>query len=112
MTLPVEALVDTSSEWTWLPGGMLRDLGVASRKKKVMPAANKESVERDVAYVILYAKGRETAEKVVLAEPGDAVVIGVHALEGFGIKMEESAHGFVSLTTLAAFSGTSLRKAA
>ena len=112
MTLPVEALVDTSSELTWLPGGMLRAIGVAPRKKKVLPTANQETVERDVAFVILHANGRETAEKVVFAEPGDPVVIGVRALEGFGIKMDEPARRFVSLTALAAFNGTSLRKAA
>jgi predicted aspartyl protease len=110
LTLPVEALVDTSSELTWLPGGMLRAIGVKPRKKKVIPTANKETVERDVAHVILYANGHETPEKVVLAEPGDPLVIGVHALEGFGIKTDEQR--FVSLTALAAFSGTSVRKAA
>ena len=112
LTLPVEALVDTSSELTWLPGGMLRSIGVKPHKKKVVPAANKETVERDVAEVILSANGHETAGEVVLAEPGDRVVIGVRALAGFGVNTDEPTHRFVSLTALAAFSGTSLRKAA
>jgi hypothetical protein len=60
-----------------------------------------------VGYAILRANGSEIAVGVVFARPGDAVRIGTQALAGFGVKMDDLAHRFVSITTLAAFTAKS-----
>ncbi len=96
------ALVDTSTDLTWLPGAVLRDIGVAPRRRRLFEAAGK-IVEREVGYVILRANGYETADEVIFAEPGDALRVGVRSLEGFGVKMDNQTHRFIDMQTLAAF---------
>jgi hypothetical protein len=102
MMLPVEALVDTSSELTWLPAGMLRGIGITARQKRFFAVPNKLMVEREVGHALLQANGHNVEGDVVFAEPGDPLVIGVRALEGFGVTIE--AQRFVPVTALAAFS--------
>jgi predicted aspartyl protease len=102
-TQPLEALVDTSSDLTWLPGEVLWTIGVTPRRKRYFPTPDKGPVVRGVGYVILRANGRETAEDVVFGEWGDSMLIGVRTLESFGIATDEVTHRFVSLTAMAAF---------
>jgi predicted aspartyl protease len=101
-TPPLEALVDTGSELTWLPAEVLLKIGVAPRRKRAFLTATKQAVERDVGYAILRANGYETADEVVFAEPGDLTLLGVRTLEGFGVMVDNIAHRFVATTTLAA----------
>jgi len=101
-TPPIEALVDTGSELTWLPAELLAGIGVAPRRKRSFHAATKQSIQRDVGYVILRADNYETTDEVVFAEPGDMTLLGVRTLEGFGVMVDNIAHRFVATTTLAA----------
>jgi hypothetical protein len=102
MTLPVEALVDTSSDLTWLPAGMLRGIGITARQKRFFAVPNKLMVEREVGSAVLQANGHNIEGDVVFAEPGDPLILGVRALEGFGVTVE--AQRFVPITALATFS--------
>ena len=101
-TPPMEALVDTDSELTWLPADVLLKIGVTPRRKRAFLTATKQAVEREVGYAILRANGYETADEVVFAEPGDLTLLGVRTLEGFGVMVDNIAHRFVATTTLAA----------
>jgi predicted aspartyl protease len=101
-TPPLEALVDTGSELTWLPTDALLKIGVAPRRKRAFHTATKQAIQRDVGYAILRAEGYETVEEVVFAEPGDMTLLGVRTLEGFGVMVDNIAHRFVATTTLAA----------
>lgn len=102
-TLPLEALVDTSSELTWLPGEVLWKIGVTPRRKRYFSTPDKGDVVRGVGQVILRANSHETAEEVVFGEAGDPMVVGVRTLEAFGVNTDEQTHRFVSLTAMAAF---------
>jgi clan AA aspartic protease len=101
-TPPIAALVDTGSELTWLPADVLRQIGVAPRRKRTFATATKQLVTRDVGYAILSAEGYETTDEVVFAEPSDTVVLGVRTLEGFGVVVDNIAHRFVAQTTIVA----------
>jgi predicted aspartyl protease len=102
-TLPLEALVDTSSDLTWLPGEVLWTIGVTPRRKRYFPTRDKGTVVRGVGSVILRANGREILDDVIFGEQGDAMLIGVRTVEGFGIATDEVTHRFVSLSAMAAF---------
>jgi len=102
VTAPVEALVNTASELTWLPGAALNAIGVAPQRKQIVDTRTKQIVERNTGWVMLHANGRKTREEVVLAEPGDAIMIGSRALPGLGVRMDEPEHGFIAMTTLMA----------
>lgn len=102
VTPPLEALVDTGSELTWLPADVLLKIGVTPRRKRPFLTATKQSIQRDVGYAILRANGYETTDEVVFAEPGDMTLLGVRTIEGFGVMVDNIAHRFVATTTLAA----------
>ena len=101
-TPPVEALVDTGSELTWLPADLLTQTGITPRRRRTFQTATKQVVERNVGYAILRVEGYESVDEVVFAEPGDLALLGVRSLEGFGVAVDNIGHRFVSTTTLVA----------
>jgi len=46
-------------------------------------------------------EGFETADEVVFAEPGDATLLGVRTVEGFGVTVDSIGHRFIARTTMA-----------
>jgi predicted aspartyl protease len=101
-TPPVEALVDTGSELTWMPSELLHAAGILPRRKRTFLTATRQTVTRDVGYAILAAEGFETADEVVFGEPSDLVLLGVRTVEGFGVLVDNIAHRFVAQTTTVA----------
>ena len=101
VTPPIEALVDTGAELTWLPESMLVKIGISARSKKTFVTATGEQVERKVTYLILRAEGFETIDEVVLGEKGDLTLLGVRTLEGFSVMVDNIAHRFVARASLA-----------
>ena len=101
-TPPVEALVDTGSELTLLPGELLMAAGIAPRRKRVFATVTQQKIERDVGYAILAAEGYETNDEVVFAQPGDMALLGVRTLEGFGVMVDNVGHRFVATATIVA----------
>lgn len=101
-TKPLEAMVDTSSELTWLPSEALRGAGITPRRKRIFATATQEKVEREVGYAILSAEGYETNDEVVFAQSGDMTLLGVRTLEGFGVMVDNIGRRFVATTTIVA----------
>jgi predicted aspartyl protease len=99
---PIEVLVDTGAELTWLPAEMLEKIGVQPRRKRTFQTATKQLIEREVGYAILRAEGYETTDEVVFALPTDLNLLGVRTIEGFGVMVDNIAHRFVATTTLVA----------
>lgn len=102
MTVPVEVLVDTGSELTWLPADVLQAAKISPLRKRAFLKATKQTVERPIGYAILRAENYETIDEVVFAEPGDMYLLGVRTLEGFGVMVDNIDHRFVATTTLVA----------
>lgn len=101
-TQPLEALVDTGSELTWLPADFLTGVGITPRRKRILVTATQQKIEREVGYAILSAEGYETIDEVVFAEPGDMTLLGVRTLEGFGVMVDNIGHRFVATATVVA----------
>ena len=82
-------LVDSGSEFTWVPAEKLKEAGIEVRKRDVpFRMANGQIVTRDVGYAILRADGFETVDEVVFAQPGDLRLLGSRTLEGFGATVD------------------------
>ena len=82
-------LVDTGSEYTWLPEEDLKQLSISPRKKDVpFIMANGEIITREVGYAILYVDTFETIDEVVFGRPGDLSLLGARTLEGFGAAVD------------------------
>ena len=101
-TPPIDVLVDTGSELTWLPSDRLTAIGVAPRRPRIFRTATGTSVERQVGYAVLSAEGYETIDEVVFAEAGDLALLGVRTVEGFGVMVDAVGHRFVAVSTVAA----------
>src|SRR2546430_17000595 len=74
-TAPMETLVDTDSELTWLPAAALQQIGILPRRDRTFATATKQIVKRQVGYAILRAEGYETTDEVGFAEPGDMTLL-------------------------------------
>ncbi|OLE80603.1 MAG: hypothetical protein AUF76_14540 [Acidobacteria bacterium 13_1_20CM_2_65_9] len=101
-TPPIEALVDTGSELTWLPADVLGQVGITPRRKRTFLTATRQTVTRDVGYAILASEGFETADEVVFAQPSDLTLLGVRTIEGFGVAVDHVGHRFVAQTSIVA----------
>ena len=99
-TPPVEVLVDTGAELSWLPKQLLIDVGINPRGKKRFMTATNQIVERDFGYAILSAEGFTTNDEIVFAEQGDMALLGVRTLEGFSVMVDNIGHRFVATTSL------------
>jgi predicted aspartyl protease len=82
-------LVDTGSEFTWLPGEELRRIGIEPVKKGLqIQMANGQVITRSVGYAILRVDKYETTDEVVFAEKGDLALLGSRALEGMNVQVD------------------------
>jgi predicted aspartyl protease len=99
-TPPIEVMVDTGSELSWLPKKDLLDIGLKPECKKRFELANKQVVERDIGYAILTAEGFATNDEVVFAEDGDMSLLGVRTVEGFSVMVDNIGHRFVATASL------------
>ena len=99
---PVDCLVDTGSELSWLPKEILQQIGVEARKTRQFKMADGQILTRSVGYAILQCGEFETTDEVVYAEPGDIKLLGVRTLEGFGVMADPIGHRLVAVSTLAA----------
>lgn len=83
-----EVMVDTGSEYNWIPRAELEALGIEPQRVDRFETADGRVLEREVAFALLYAGGRSTAAAVVFAEPGDLVLLGAHGLEGLNLRVD------------------------
>ena len=85
-------IVDTGSEFTWLPEPLLEEAGVTPAKQdepfvtarlSSPKSADGRTLHRPTGYAILRSSDFETVDEVVFGRPGDLVLLGAHTLEGF-----------------------------
>ncbi len=92
-----ELLVDTGSEYSWLPEAILTSIGIEVRKPKLQfVMANGDLIVRDVGYALLRVDGFETVDEVVFAEDADLHLLGSRTLEGFGATIDASRKQLVA----------------
>ncbi len=93
-----QLVVDTGSEFTWIPRKELARIGVAVRKRDVpFIMANGVTITRDVGYAIVKVNGFETVDEVVFAHPGDMSLLGSRTMEGFGAVIDPRKKRLVAI---------------
>lgn len=71
-------LVDTESEYTWVPAATLEKIGIEREKKDILfVMANGQQITRSVAFAIVRLDKYFTVDEVVFAEKGDSLLLGV-----------------------------------
>jgi predicted aspartyl protease len=84
----IDVMVDTGSEYNWLPASLLLELGVAPVRIDRFETADGRVLEREVGFALLYAAERSTATIVVFAQDGDMVLLGAIGLEGMNLRVD------------------------
>jgi predicted aspartyl protease len=81
-------MVDTGSEYNWIPREILETLAIEPERIDRFETADGRVLEREVAFAMLYAGGRSAASAVVFGEPTDLVLLGAHGLEGLNLRVD------------------------
>ena len=90
-------LVDTVSEYTWVPATMLEKIGIAREKKDIeFVMANGQRITRSVGFAIIRVEKSFTIDEVVFAEKGDLLLLGARSLEGLNLAVDPSRKKLVA----------------
>lgn len=96
-------LVDTGSEYTWVPERSLEKIGVGREKKDVpFVMANGQQVTRSVGFAIIRLDKHFTIDEVVFAEQGDLLLLGARSLEGLNLTVDSRRKKLVAAGPLPA----------
>lgn len=83
-----ETMVDTGSEYTWIPREVSRDLGIAPERIEKFVTADGRVIAREIGYAIVHAAGARTSDDVIFAEADDMTLLGGHTLEGMNLRVD------------------------
>ena len=98
-----KVLVDTGSEYTWIPEIKLEQIGVKREKKDLrFVLVNGEVVTRSVGFAILRVGKNFTIDEVVFAERGDLFLLGARTLEGLNLTVDSTRKKLVAAGPLPA----------
>jgi predicted aspartyl protease len=90
-------LVDTGSEYTWLPEAALKRIGVTREKKDIsFVMANGSIITRSIGFAIIRVDKYFTIDEVVFADKGDLVLLGARTLEGLNLVVDSSRKRLVA----------------
>ena len=90
------ALVDTGSEFTWVPRAVLEEIGIRPERLQGFIVADGRAIERPLGIAIVHAAGTSAPDFVVFAEPGDMVILGSRSLEGMSLRVDAQRKQLVS----------------
>src|ERR1700683_4776238 len=90
-------LVDTGSEYTWVPAKTLESIGVSREKKDItFQMANGQRITRSVGFAIVRTGEFFTVDEVIFADEGDLALLGARSLEGFNARVDSQQKKLVA----------------
>ena len=82
-------LVDTRSEYTWVPASSLEKIDIEREKKdEEFQMANGTRITRSIGFAIIRLDKQFTVDEVAFAEPGDLHLLGARTLEGMSLRVD------------------------
>jgi clan AA aspartic protease len=85
--LEVSEIVDTGAIYSVIPRKVLEELGIKPLERRRFRAFG-GYIERDVGEVGIELMGRRRTVTVIFGEAEDLVVLGITALEAFGLELD------------------------
>ena len=98
--MPLEALVDTGSTYTWVPRDVLQRLGVTAEEQWPFELANGREVRYPVAWAEVRIEARVQPTIVVFGETGSQPILGAFTLEGFRLAADPVNRRLISVPGL------------
>jgi predicted aspartyl protease len=101
-------LVDTGSQYTWVPATTLERIGIKREKKDIaFVMANGQKITRSVGFAIIRLDKYFTVDEVVFAEKGDLLLLGARTLEGLNLTVDSKQKKLVAAGPLPAATANS-----
>ncbi len=104
----LELLVDTGASYSWFLRERLESLGIRATGKMQFRTIDGRVLERDVAPVFVRSDGRVGGDTIVVAEAGDAEVLGAHTWESLGLAADPVQKRLIPVVGMALFSPAGL----
>src|SRR4051812_33449998 len=83
-----DVMVDTGSEYNWIPRDVLVALGVEPERKDDFETADGRVLTREVGFARLFAADRSAIAAVVFGERGDMALLGAVGLESLNLRID------------------------
>ena len=83
-----DVMVDTGSEYNWMPEDELAELGVVPVRVDRFETADGRIIERPIGFAMIFAGGRSAPSIVVFAQAGEMTLLGAHGLEGLNLRVD------------------------
>jgi len=83
-----DVLVDTGSEYTWVPRPLLESLDVRAERTQLFRVADGRTIERELGFAVVHAAGVFAPDFVVFADPTDMLLLGARSLEGLNLRVD------------------------
>ena len=83
-----EVMVDTGSEYTWVPAAILEGLGIQAEREARFVTADGRVLIRPIAYAIVHAESTAAPDIVVFGRSEDLTLLGCRALEGLNLRVD------------------------
>ena len=90
-----DVIVDTGSEYTWVPQPVLESIGLTPERIVDFVTADGRQIERGVGFANIYAAGTSTPDIVVFAARGDLVLLGARSLDGLNLRIDLTSRTLV-----------------
>ena len=90
-----DVMVDTGSEYSWIPSDLLDTLGVTPVRSDRFLTADGRIVERPVGFAVISVAGRSAATMVVFANSSESTLLGAHGLEGLNLRVDLNARALL-----------------
>jgi predicted aspartyl protease len=82
-------LVDTGSEYTWIPRKQLEAISIELEKKDIeFVMANGQVVTRSIGFGLVKIGEHFTVDELVFAEEGDLLLLGARTLGGLNLSVD------------------------
>ena len=98
-SLEIEAMVDTGANYTIVPAGLLKDLGVEPIDKIPLVLADGRPVEYDLGRATATINGRSIPTLVVFGEDHARALLGAYTLEGLRLTVDPANRTLIPATT-------------
>lgn len=83
-----DVMVDTGSEYNWIPADVLQSLGVSPEREESFETADGRVLRRQVGFARLFVGDRSGITAVVFAQPADVVLLGAVGLETLNLRID------------------------
>jgi predicted aspartyl protease len=96
-------VVDTDSLLTWVSRERLEAIGIRPKGVRKIRTIDGSEVDRETGEALIEVMGERATRVVVLAEPGDAEVLGVDSLEALGLEVDPATRAIRKTQVFAAY---------